>query len=97
MLIEQKEQDKKEMKRRSGEIPTAPSTKKYKSRWEVGPNDVENKEVQPKSETVKKRIQIKSETTEKKKILPKSGAQQNTKDYCEQVCIQRTSSFLHTV
>jgi hypothetical protein len=31
------------MRRYSGVNPTAPITRKYKSRWDVRPNDVENK------------------------------------------------------
>ena len=82
------------MKRQSDENLAAPSTKKYKVRWDVGLNDVENKAVQPKSE-IKKRIQPKNDP-EKRTQPKKSVAQQNTNDYCEQVyIIFKCLFFLH--
>jgi len=85
------------MKRLSDENPTAANTKKYKSRWDVGPNDVENKGVQPTSDIEKKIIQPTSIIEKKiiqpksdigkKRIQPKNDAQQKTRDYHGQVNI----------
>jgi hypothetical protein len=69
------EKKENKMKRHNDENPTAPSTKKYKSRWDVGPNDVENEVlclgVYPKSDIERKKIQPNSDI-EKKRIQPKS-------------------------
>lgn len=39
------------MKRRNNDNVTAPIVKKSKSRWDVGPNDIENEGIQPKCES----------------------------------------------
>lgn len=44
------------MKRLNSDVPPEPIVKKSKSRWDVGPNDIENKGLQPKSE-IKKNTQ----------------------------------------
>ncbi len=69
------------MKRHNDENPTAPSTKKYKSRWDVGPNDVENEVlclgVYPKSDIERKKIQPNSDI-ERKRIQPKTDIRKIT-------------------
>lgn len=39
------------MKRRNNDNATAPVVKKSKSRWDVGPNDIENEGIQSKCES----------------------------------------------
>lgn len=39
------------MKRHNNDNATAPIVKKSKSRWDVGPNDIENEGIQPKCES----------------------------------------------
>lgn len=67
------------MKRHNDENPAAPSTKKYKSRWDVGPNDVENEVlflgVYPKSDIERQKIQPNSDI-ERKRIQPKTDIEQ---------------------
>ncbi len=81
------------MKRHNDENPTAPSTKKFKSRWDVGPNDVENevlclgvypksdietrKKIQPNSDIERKRIQPKTDI-ERKITQPAAKIQPNS-------------------